>query len=457
MVFNSNVFLLLFLPIVFGLFWLSTTKRQRYVLLTLSGYAFYGYWDWRYCFLLAFSSLISFLSALMIQRSDDPAIRRLWLVVSISVDLVILGFFKYYNFATGTVNELTGSSALPILNIILPVGISFYTFHTISYIVDVFHGRIHATKNIWEYFTYVSLFSQLVAGPIVRFRQIEDDLDHIDRSLPEDYVAKGVGFFAVGMVKKVIVADSIAQVINPMLSSYTMLSTAGAWSTALGYTYQLYYDFSGYSDMAIGLGYLFGIRIPQNFNAPYQALGIRDFWRRWHISLSSWLRDYLYIPLGGGRRGATRTQINLIVTMFLGGLWHGANWTFVVWGLYHGVLLILDRVAEPVTSHLPKLAYRWLTFVLVIFGWVLFRSTDFHMASVWLAKMAGMGGDGTVGVSLSLLAIIVLCFTTSNVLPSSWDFQISPTPLWASLSAASLFIAYLFMNARDSVFLYYQF
>ncbi len=325
MVFNSNIFLLVFFPIVFVLFWLSTTKNQRYILLTVSGYVFYGYLNWNYCFILAFSSLVSFVSALMIQRAKGSLGRRLWLLSAISVDLALLGFFKYYNFVAEIVNDVAGSGVIPLLHIILPVGISFYTFHTISYIVDVAQGRVRATSNIWEYFTYVCLFSQLVAGPIVRFRQIEEDLEHIDLVLPEDYVAKGVGFFAVGMVKKVIVADTIAQLINPMLASYNTLSTVGAWGAALGYTYQLYYDFSGYSDMAIGLGYLFGIRIPQNFNAPYQALGSRDFWRRWHISLSTWLRDYLYISLGGNRKGVTRTQINLILTMLLGGLWHGAS------------------------------------------------------------------------------------------------------------------------------------
>ncbi len=259
------------------------------------------------------------------------------------------------------------------------------------------------------------------------------------------------------MVKKVIVADTIAQLINPMLASYNTLSTVGAWGAALGYTYQLYYDFSGYSDMAIGLGYLFGIRIPQNFNAPYQALGSRDFWRRWHISLSTWLRDYLYISLGGNRKGVTRTQINLILTMLLGGLWHGASWTFVVWGLYHGVLLIVDRLAEPLTSRLPQLVYRCVTFLLVIVGWVLFRSTDFPMAAGWLQRMAGQGPAGADGLPLPLLAMVVLCFAASNILPSSWDFPFKPTLRWAILSATCLFVAYLFMNGRDTVFLYYQF
>jgi alginate O-acetyltransferase complex protein AlgI len=457
MVFNSNIFLLVFFPAVCTFFWLSRTRTQRYVLLTLSGYVFYGYWNWRYCFLLAFSSFVSFIAALMIDRSATRTGRRTWLILSISIDLALLGFFKYYNFLAATLNEVARASWAPPLQVVLPVGISFYTFHTISYITDVAAGRVKAARNIWEYFTYVCLFSQLVAGPIVRFRQIEDDLEHIDRGLSEDHVAKGVGFFAVGMVKKVIIADTLAHYINPMLASYANLSTAGAWAAALGYTFQLYYDFSGYSDMAVGLGHLFGIRIPQNFNVPYQAAGIRDFWRRWHISLSTWLRDYLYVALGGNRKGTFRTHLNLMVTMLLGGLWHGANWTFVAWGCYHGLLLILDRVAERVTSRMPVALYRSLTFLFVVVGWVLFRSNDFHMAGAWLRLMAGMGASGNVNGPGMLWGILGLCLLASNVIRPSWDFTFRPSRRLAAVVAVSLFAAYLFMNGTDSVFLYYQF
>ena len=247
--------------------------------------------------------------------------------------------------------------------------------------MDVAAGRVKATKKFFEYLTYVSLFSQLVAGPIVRFRQIEEDLENIDGPPREEWFAKGIGFFVIGLVRKVIIADHIAAYIDPMLRSYSGLGFGAAWTAALGYTFQLYFDFSGYSDMAVGLGYLFGLRIPQNFNAPYRALGIGDFWRRWHISLSTWLRDYLYIPLGGSKKGSTRTYCNLMVTMLLGGLWHGASWTFVFWGGYHGFLLALDRTFQPILQKIPKICYRGITFLLVVIGWVFFRSTDFHMAS----------------------------------------------------------------------------
>jgi alginate O-acetyltransferase complex protein AlgI len=455
-VFNSDVFLFGFLPVVFALFWLARTRNQRYALLAVSGYVFYGYWDWRFCFLLLFSSLVSFTAGLMIQRSMAAGARRAWMVASVAVDLAILGFFKYYNFFAGNLHAVFPGVAPPLLDIVLPIGISFYTFHTISYIVDVACGRIKATDNLFEYLAYVSLFSQLVAGPIVRFREIEEDLERIDGPPREDHMARGLGFFVVGLIKKVIVADSVAGYIDPMLASPAGLSVAGAWAAALGYTFQLYYDFSGYSDMAVGLGYLFGLRIPQNFNAPYRALGISDFWRRWHISLSSWLRDYLYIPLGGNRRGPTRTYVNLMVTMVLGGLWHGANWTFVLWGAFHGLLLALERPLKPWLARLPALGYRWLTFLLVVVSWVLFRSDSVAMATDWLGKMVGINA-GTDGPAAGLLLLVAACFLAVNLLPETWDVRFGVRRRWAVVYSLGFFVAYLFMNGKKSVFLYYQF
>lgn len=456
MVFNSDIFLFAFLPVVFTLFWLARTKRERYILLTLSGYVFYGYWNWRFCFLLLFSSLVSFFAALKIGQSGSRAKARYWMIGSISVDLALLGFFKYYNFFAINAARVFPDAMIPLFNIVLPVGISFYTFHTISYIIDVMDGRVKPTNNIYEYLTYVGLFSQLVAGPIVRFRQIEDDLEHVDRPIQPDYMARGLGFFVIGLVRKVVIADSIARLVNPLLASQHPLSLAGAWLAALGYTFQLYYDFSGYSDMAVGLGYLFGIHIPQNFNSPYRALGIGDFWRRWHISLSSWLRDYLYIRLGGSRSGVFHTNVNLLVTMLLGGLWHGANWTFIVWGAYHGILLILDRIFKAPLSRLPALAYQTGTFLLVIVGWVLFRADNIHSALRWLGWMAGIG-TGTQGAPVTLALLVAACLAAINTVPEAWDLRLGGTRKWAYAYSLVFFVAYLFMNGKDSVFLYYQF
>jgi alginate O-acetyltransferase complex protein AlgI len=456
MVFNSDIFLFVFFPIVFILFWSFKAKQARYVILTVASYVFYGYWDWRFCWLLLISSMISFFTAILVDGSPTRRRRLAWMTTSIVIDLTILGFFKYYNFFTSNIYGLLTSSAPPLLRVVLPVGISFYTFHTISYIVDVTQGKVRATRNLFEYLTYVSLFSQLVAGPIVRFRQIEEDLERIDHPPKEEQVAVGIGFFVVGLIKKCVIADSIAKEIDPMLAAYSSMSVAAAWAAALGYTFQLYYDFSGYSDMAIGLGHLFGIRIPQNFDSPYQAIGIRDFWRRWHISLSSWLRDYLYIGLGGSRRGEVRTNLNLMLTMLLGGLWHGASWTFVAWGAYHGLLLVCERAYERFWAAVPVAIRRSITFLLVIFGWVLFRSATFEMARVWLRKMFG-GAAFSGGVTVPLLFWVVLCLPLVHLLKETWYFQFPTTRRWAVAYASAFFLAYLFMNGAKTVFLYYQF
>jgi alginate O-acetyltransferase complex protein AlgI len=468
MIFNSNIFLFGFLPIVFALFWILKTKQQRYVLLAVAGYVFYGYWDWRFCILLAFSSIVSFVTGVMIDSTTSPRRKRAWVIGAVGVDLTLLGFFKYYNFVAANVglalDWMHVRSQPEALHIILPIGISFYTFHTISYVIDVANGRVKATRNIAEYFTYVSLFSQLVAGPIVRFRQIEADLERIDGPPRNDWMAIGIGFFVVGLIKKVIIADHIGAGIDPMLAAYangsvSALSFAQAWTTALGYTCQLYFDFSGYSDMAVGLGYLFSLRIPQNFDAPYRSLGIQDFWRRWHISLSTWLRDYLYIGLGGNRKGKRRMYVNLMIVMLLGGLWHGAAWTFVIWGGYHGVLLIIDRLAHPVFDRYPPILYRAQTFLLVIIGWVFFRATSFTMAKGWLKSMftiRSMHG-ATFTIDSMLIVWISVALLAVAFLPETWNLKFGTTRRWAGVYAAGFIVAYLFMNGTNSPFLYYQF
>ena len=456
MVFNSDIFLFAFFPAVFTLFWTLKTKEQRYVLLAVAGYVFYGYWNWRFCFLLLFSSLISFFVGIAIDRTETREASRRWVVLAITTDLCLLGFFKYYNFFASNIRAISPNIPLPPLKIILPIGISFYTFHTISYVLDVYAGRVKATRHFFEYQTYVSLFSQLIAGPIVRFRQIESDLENIDDSPREEWFVKGISFFVIGLMRKVIIADHIAKYIDPMLHSYPTLGFAGAWVAAIGYTCQLYFDFAGYSDMAVGLGYLFGIRIPQNFNSPYRALGIVDFWRRWHISLSTWLRDYLYIPLGGSRSGPVRTYWNLMLTMLIGGLWHGASWTFVFWGGYHGLLLILDKIGQPLLEGLPKILYRSMTLLLVVIGWVFFRATDFRMAISWLGQMFLPSGASwnVLPVAMSWVAVGLL---VTFLVPETWNLHFSSRKRWAVICALAFLVTYLFMNGTESVFLYYKF
>lgn len=462
MLFNSAVFLFAFLPVTYLVFWWLRTKDARYLWLTLTGYVFYGYWDARFCLLMAFSTLVSYTAGLGFLRWKSGARRRACLVVPIVVDLLLLGFFKYFNFAldsTVSIARLFGAEVSPPhLNIVLPVGISFYTFHTITYIVDCYRGVITPTRSLFEFSTYVSLFSQLVAGPIVRFRQIEADLENIGTASRTRWLATGVQFFIVGLVEKVVVADSLAAFVDPALANYGALSTAGAWLAMLGYTFQLYFDFSGYSTMAVGLGYLFGLRIPQNFNSPYKALDPSDFWRRWHISLSSVLRDYLYIPLGGNRHGELKAYRNLMLTMLLGGLWHGASWTFVAWGAYHGLLLSAYRRFEKPWDSLAPVARRGIMFVAVLIGWVFFRSTSFEMAAHLLRVMFVPSPGALVPQwHLALFAVIAAGWWALGG-PNAFEVGNPDRPrrriVLAAAFGASLAII---LGARSSPFLYFQF
>ena len=462
MLFNSFIFLFGFLPVCYVVFWSLRTASSRYVWLAISGYVFYGYWNPWFCLLMGFSTLVSYSAGLGFLRWSDPRARRLCLVIPIVVDLTLLGFFKYANFAlasTRQVAHLFGTDVrLPHLDIILPVGISFYTFHTITYIVDSYRGVIRPTRNLFEFSAYVSLFSQLVAGPIVRFRQIESDLESLGHQDRHRWLQRGVSFFVTGLVEKVLVADTLAAFVDPALAHYQTLSTLGAWLAMLGYTFQLYFDFSGYSSMAVGLGYLFGLRLPQNFNSPYKALDPSDFWRRWHISLSCVLRDYLYIPLGGNRRGEWQTYRNLMITMLLGGLWHGAGWTFVVWGGYHGVLLSLYRRFGRHWDPLPATLRQIAMFLFAVIGWVFFRATSFSMAAGVLAAMfsptAGvLGGDALLIVPMLLFAAW-WAMIGPNVWEMSHDFAWGRRAALAAQLAACLAVI---AGSRQSPFLYFQF
>ncbi len=463
MLFNSFVFLLGFLPVTYLVFWTLRSASSRYVWLTVTGYVFYGYWDARFCLLMAFSTLVSFTAGLGLLRLPEGSARKLCLIVPIAIDLLLLGFFKYTNFFLQSIHDATGLFGLglpvPVLQIVLPIGISFYTFHTITYIVDCYRGTIRPTTNLFEFAAYVSLFSQLVAGPIVRFRQIEEDLEHLGVADRRRWLAKGVAFFLWGLLEKVLIADSLAAFVDADLARHETLSTLGAWAAMLGYTFQLYFDFCGYSDMAVGLGFLFGIRIPANFNSPYKALDPADFWRRWHISLSSCLRDYLYIPLGGNRNGELTTVRNLLLTMLIGGIWHGANWTFVIWGGYHGLLLVLYRVSAPVWDHLPRLVRHGGFFILVVVGWVFFRATDVAMAGRLLAAMF-VPTRGEMSHHPGFYAVLLFSAWWSMAGPNVWDVltEYRWKPIHG-LAFATVFGACLAVIAggRQSPFLYFQF
>ena len=462
MLFNSLGFLFAFLPVAYLVFWHLTGKTARYVWLAISGYAFYSFWNYKFCALMFFSTAVSYLAGLGLLRWQDPRRRQLCVVLPVATDLALLGFFKYANFMVANLNEISpwlgGHSMLPFLNIVLPVGISFYTFHTITYMIDGYRGVITPTRNFFEFAAYVSLFPQLVAGPIVRFRQIEQDIERIDRADRAAHRNIGWSFFVIGMIKKVLLADTIAAVIDPAFARYAELSTVSAWLCLLSYAYQLYFDFSGYSDMAVGLGYLFGLRLPQNFDSPYRSTDIADFWRRWHISLSAFFRDYVYIPLGGNRGSRLLTSRNLLVTMVLCGLWHGANWTFVLWGGYHGLLLVLHHRISGAWARLSLWTRRVGTFGLWVLGLTLFRSTSFHMAGALLGAMFSWQlGAGIVGADV-LVAMLGLSAALAHFGPNTFEMRHQWSPSWAA-GFAALFVGCLFVlyGSRPSPYLYFQF
>ena len=399
MLFNSYEFLFLFLPVVLLGYWLLRTNRRRLVFLTWMSYVFYGWWDYRFCSLMLVSTLIDYVAGIRIGAAEDPAGRKRWVIFSLVSNLSLLGFFKYFDLLARTTNSVAGwfsgapAALVPLLHVTLPVGISFYTFQSMSYSIDVYRGTAKPVRDFWDFACFVSLFPQLVAGPIVRYHELAEQL--VSRTHTWEKGARGVTFFILGLAKKVILADGVALLV-PRAFGAGPADLMDSWLGLLGYAMQIYFDFSAYSDMAIGLGLMMGFQFPQNFNSPYKALSITDFWRRWHMSLSTWLRDYLYIPLGGNRYGPWRTYVNLFLTMLLGGLWHGANWTFLVWGGYHGVLLAIERAAgkRGLLWWAPAVVQRAWTFLLVLGGWVLFRCGSLAEAGALFAGLAGFHGVG---------------------------------------------------------------
>jgi alginate O-acetyltransferase complex protein AlgI len=466
--FNSYEFLFLFLPIVLFGYYIAVPRRFRLGFLAVMSYLFYGWWDYRFCSLLLISTVVDYIAGKNIDATAIRGRRKFWLCVSLVTNLSLLGFFKYWDLVAQTLNDVLGflpftnEPIIPILGIVLPVGISFYTFQSMSYSIDIYMGEAKPARNFQSFACYVALFPQLIAGPIVRYRELAEQL--VQRSHTWNKAALGVTFFVMGLVKKVIVADSVAPLVDHVfgMSAPGLLAS---WTGILAYAVQIYYDFSGYSDMAVGLGFLFGFTFPQNFHSPYKAISITDFWRRWHISLSTWLRDYLYIPLGGNRKGAGRTYMNLFTTMLLGGLWHGASWTFVLWGGYHGTLLALERAAgkKSLLARTPAAFQRGFTFVLVLVGWVLFRCESLAQAGALLAGMCGMHGAGTWAAMFGDMlpfapwmlagALLVAFFA-----PNTWEIKWKQG-FWIGCLLCALFVlcVMVILINSSSPFLYFQF
>ncbi len=469
MVFASAVFLYLFLPLFLTAYYL-TPKGGRAFTLALASYVFYGWWRPDFVLLMLVSTVVDYACGRSIARErsarkegDDTRPGKRWVVLSLVCNLGLLGYFKYANFGIETLNAVLGQSAgtLSWTEVVLPVGISFYTFQTISYTVDVYRGAAEPVKRFRDFMCYVAMFPQLVAGPIVRYNTIADQLSSRTHTLDKFY--RGVIAFQIGLAKKVLVADLLGQVADRAFAA-PALDTGDAWLGSLAYTFQIYFDFSGYSDMAIGLGLMMGFRFPINFDRPYVSASITEFWRRWHISLSRFLRDYLYIPLGGNRHGEFRTYVHLGVTMLLGGLWHGAAWTFVAWGAYQGFFLIMERLAgkRSLYASFPRAVRILLTFVLVVFGWVLFRAPDLGSALDMASAMIGIVQRPTLVTPLDVRTIHLVAFAVAALLV--WTQPTTQT-IVARLKAHRAWIvqplfllAIVHLHFTDHVpFLYFQF
>ncbi|WP_020158933.1 MBOAT family O-acyltransferase [Methylobacter marinus] len=388
MLFVSQTFLFAFLPIVLALYYLTPSKYRNWVLLCFS-WIFYTWDSGKFILILILTTIVNYAFGLLIDRSLSK--KKWWVFFAIAFNLSILAYFKYANFFVSNVNNVItnfGLSPIKWTDVLLPIGISFFVFHNITYVVDVYRGTKRAFRNFIDIALYIAFFPQLIAGPIVRFHEISDQLRSRKETLESFYY--GVIRFCWGLMKKMVLANSCAEIADTIfaLPSGT-LDTKFAWMGAFAYALQIYFDFSGYTDMAVGLGHMFGFKLPENFNRPYSATSITDFWRRWHISLSNFFRDYLYIPLGGNRKGTVRTLFNLITVFILCGLWHGANWTFLMWGVYHGSLLMVERLAllSKPEGTLKVVLRRVVTFILIIIGWVLFRSTNLEQAMSFLQVM----------------------------------------------------------------------
>ena len=464
MVFSSLTFLFIFLPVTL-LGYRLLPKKLRIGFLLLASLLFYAWGEPLYVFLMIGSILVNWWIGFKV-TGDGPH-RKVWLVLSVALNLLLLLIFKYTGLLWDTVKGLFPAPLSErTVAIRLPIGISFFTFQIMSYVIDVYRGKAKAQKSPVLFGAYVSMFPQLIAGPIVRYVDIEAQLDDPDLSLSG--FAQGVGLFVVGLGKKVLLANGVAVLWRELAAMPGETGVLGAWVGLIAYTFQIYFDFSGYSDMARGLGRMLGFRFVENFHYPYIAESVTDFWRRWHISLSTWFREYVYIPLGGNRRGLKRQILNLLIVWTLTGLWHGASWNFLLWGLYYGVLLILEKLfLGRVLQKLPRFLRRLLTFLIAALGWGIFYFTDFAALGTFFGSLVGVRNPGLVTARswawvLGYAPLLLVCAVASTPLGAELDRRLSERKVWPwvrLLLGAGLFLLCLGALASQSYnpFIYFRF
>ena len=467
MVFSSLTFLYFFLPVTLGIYFISPKQLKNFILL-VTGLFFYAWGEPIYVIIMILSAMIDYTAGrIMALKDDNEKFRTVCLIVSVVMNVSLLGIFKYSSFFIQNINSIFNTSftdpQLP-----LPIGISFYTFQSMSYTIDLYRRKIKVQKNLISFMAFVTMFPQIVAGPIVTYDEVASRLD--SRKTTLDDVSDGIGIFIRGLGKKVLLANNIGLLWTEVKGmDYSSVSVFTAWLGIIAFAFQIYFDFSGYSDMAVGLGKMLGFEFPKNFDYPYTSSSISEFWRRWHITLGSWFREYVYIPLGGNRKGNARTVINLAVTWALTGFWHGASWNFMLWGIYFGVLIILERfVYGKFLAKLPKAVGTLYTFVLVLFGWVLFETETLSDAAAYFKAMFGLGGKLYDVKSTYFLVtygvILVLCIIGSTRLVSKASALLNKVSSKLSVAAAPfvqlgimlLSTAYL-VNETYNPFLYFRF
>jgi alginate O-acetyltransferase complex protein AlgI len=483
MVFSSYLFLFYLLPLAL-IGYYAVPRRAKQLVLVLFSYLFYGWANPLFLFLLLGTTLIDYAAGLVIACSDGTLIGRDYVVdpnrprsrrakialaVSIVTSLSLLAFFKYFNFGAENYDRMVSWIGMPelrldtALKVTLPLGISFYTFESMSYAIDVYRGRAYAIRNFIDYAAFVSMFPQLVAGPIIRFSEIADQIRNRTHTVTK--FARGVAFFCLGLSKKVLLANPCGKIADLAFEAGS-LTALDAWFGVIAYAFQIYFDFSGYSDMAIGLGLMIGFVFAKNFDSPYKSHSITEFWRRWHISLSTCLRDYLYVPLGGSRKGRARTYANLFVTMLLGGLWHGAAWNFLIWGGFHGLLLALERMRGRAALYgkLPVPIRVAATFTLVLVGWVFFRAPDLASARQYLGFMFGMATADGAGLLAGLiyqpyyLVMFSVAAAVTWACPQTWDWTKTLTwPKAAAMLALLVLSAVALTTQAYNPFIYFIF
>ncbi|MEZ5227697.1 MAG: MBOAT family protein [Acidimicrobiales bacterium] len=467
MLFNSIDFAIFF-AIALLLYWRLPARFRNHVLLIGSIY-FYGRWNWRFLGLLAISTVVDYSVGQLLARTEEPSARKRLLIVSMVTNLGILGVFKYANFFVDSFADMVGGLGLdpnkPFLDVVLPVGISFYTFQTMSYTIDVYRRRLEAVDDLLVFATFVAYFPQLVAGPIERAKILLPQLQSHQRSVNQAQLQSGLGLILLGLFKKVVLADGVAAIADRAFTDPTQQSWISVFTGILAFAIQIYGDFAGYTDIARGVSRLLGIELTLNFTQPYLSRNITEFWRRWHMSLSNWLRDYLYIPLGGNRKGHVRTYVNLMATMVLGGLWHGASWNFVVWGTLHGSFLVVHRLVRGGRVDDGPLRWRDLpavaaTFAAVCFAWVFFRAPDFATSRAVLRQLALEPGAWSPADTTFVFGAFVVMLAIDGLARTR---VLAPRLLWERPAVAGVLVSLtvvavaLFSGGAPRPFVYFQF